>query len=182
MTPEAQARQVIDERLQQAGSLNLSSLATTGALAVTTTSGDLTLGTLSYGSANTLSLSASGGSILAGGGTLAGSGANAAITLSAANGIGTAAAPILVNGSAGHTLNASVTGTGSLYLSSLSTLNGGLTTSVHDGATTVTAAGSIKLTSMSSGTDAAGNDIRVTASAGDITAVSVSGGSDAREG
>ena len=165
--------------LRQAGSLSLSSLATTGDLAVTATSGNLTLGTLSYGSAKTLSLTASGGSILAGGGTLAGSGANAAITLSAANGIGTELAPVLVNASAGHTVNASVTGTGSLNLSSLSTLNGGLTTSVHNGATTVTAAGNIKLTSMSSGTDAAGNDIRVTASAGDITMVNVSGGSGA---
>jgi trimeric autotransporter adhesin len=165
--------------IRQAGSLNLSSLSTTGDLAVTATSGDLTLGTLSYGSAKTLGLTASGGSILAGGGTLAGSGSSAAITLSAANGIGTAAAPLLVNASAGHTLNASVTGTGSLFLSSLGTLNGGLTTSVHDGATTVTAAGAIKLTAMSSGTDRAGNDIRVTASAGDITAVSVSGGSGA---
>jgi len=165
--------------LRQAGSLNLSSLSTTGDLGVTASSGDLTLGTLSYGSAKTLSLAASGGSILAGGGTLAGSGSSATITLSAANGIGTASAPILVNGAAGHTLNASVTGTGSLYLSSLGTFNGGLTTSVHDGSTTVTAAGSIKLTAMSSGTDAAGNDIRVTASAGDITVVSVSGGSGA---
>ena len=165
--------------LNQAGSLNLASLSTTGDLAVTASSGDLTLGTLSYGSAGTLSLTASGGSILAGGGTLAGGGADAAITLSAADGIGTAAAPILVNASAGHTLNASVTGTGSLYLDSLGTLNGGLTTSVHDGATTVTAAGAIKLTAMSSGTDRAGNDIKVTASAGDITAVSVSGGSGA---
>jgi filamentous hemagglutinin family protein len=165
--------------LRQAGSLNLSSLTTTGDLAVTATSGNLTLGTLSYGSAKTLSLTASGGSILAGGGTLAGSSSSAAITLSAANGIGTSAAPILVNGSAGHTVNASVTGTGSLYLSSLGTLNGGLTTSVHDGSTTVTAAGNIKLTSMSSGTDAAGNHITVTASAGDITVVSVSGGSGA---
>ncbi|MEO6280661.1 filamentous hemagglutinin N-terminal domain-containing protein [Roseateles sp.] len=165
--------------LRQAGSLNLTSLSTTGDLAVTASSGDLTLGTLSYGSAKTLNLTASGGSILAGSGTLAGSGANAAITLSAANGIGTELAPVLVNASAGHTVNASVTGTGSLHLSSLSTLNGGLTTSVHDGSTTVTAAGSIKLTAMSSGTDAAGNDIRVTASAGDITVVSVSGGSGA---
>ncbi len=166
--------------LRQAGSLSLSSLSTTGDLAVTASSGDLTLGTLSYGSAKTLSLTASGGSILAGSGTLAGSGASAAITLSAANGIGTAAAPLGINASAGHTLNASVTGTGSLHLASLGTLNGGLSTAVHNGATSVTAAGNIKLTSMNSATDAAGNDIRVTASAGDITAVSVSGGSGAQ--
>ncbi|MES2717334.1 MAG: filamentous hemagglutinin N-terminal domain-containing protein [Pseudomonadota bacterium] len=165
--------------LRQAGALNLSSLATTGDLAVTTSSGDLTLGTLSYGSARTLNLTASGGSILAGGGTLAGSGANAAITLSAANGIGTAAAPILVNASAGHTLNASVTGSGGLHLSSLGTLNGGLNSAVHDGATHITAAGNIKLTDLRSGTDAAGNDIRVSASAGDISMLSVSGGSGA---
>ena len=165
--------------LRQAGSLNLASLSTTGDMAVTASSGDLTLGTLSYGSGRTLSLTASGGRILAGGGTLAGGGANAAITLSAADGIGTELAPVLVNASAGHTVSASVTGSGSLYLSSLGTLNGGLSTSVHDGATLVTAAGSIRLTSMTSGTDAVGNDIRVTASAGDITVQSVSGGAGA---
>ena len=148
-------------------------------LKFTASSGDLTLGTLSYGSGKTLNLTASGGRILAGGGTLAGSNAGASITLSASDGIGTELAPILLNASAGHTLNASVTGSGSLYLSSLGTLNGGLTTSVHDGATVVTSAGSIKLSSMSSGTDATGNDIKVTASAGDITVQSVSGGAGA---
>ncbi|WP_417069668.1 filamentous hemagglutinin N-terminal domain-containing protein [Niveibacterium terrae] len=166
--------------LNQAGSLNLSSVATTGDLKVTASSGDLTLGSLSYGSAKTLNLTASAGSILAGSGTLTGGGANAAITLSAANGIGTDVAPILVNASAGHTVSASVTGTGSLYLSSLGTLNGGLSTAVNNGSTNVTAAGNTLLTSMTSSTDAVGNDIRVTASAGDITVVNVSGGANAR--
>jgi hypothetical protein len=166
--------------LQQAGSLNLASLSTTGNLAVTATSGDLTLGGLSYGSSSTLSLTASGGSILAGTGTLTGGGASAAITLSAANGIGTASAPVLVNASAGHTVSASVTGNGSLYLGSTGTLNGGLSTAVHNGSTLITAASHIKLANMTSATDADGNDINVTASAGDITVGSVSGGSDAR--
>jgi filamentous hemagglutinin family protein len=166
--------------LKQAGSLNLSNLSTTGDLAVTATSGDLTLGTLSYGSSKTLSLAAAAGSILAGGATLAGGSSSAAISLSAANGIGTELAPIVVNASAGHTVSASVTGSGSAWITSLGTLNGGLTTAVHDGATTVNAGGNIKLASMTSGTDAAGNDIRVTAGAGNITVGTVSGGSDAR--
>ncbi|HSI46755.1 MAG TPA: filamentous hemagglutinin N-terminal domain-containing protein [Ideonella sp.] len=166
--------------LRQAGSLSLGSLSTSGDLAVTASSGDLTLGSLSYGSNKTLSLTASAGSILAGSATLAGGSSSAAITLSAANGIGTELAPVLVNGSAGNAISASVTGTGSLYLSSTGTLNGGLTTAVHNGATQVTAAGNIKLSAMSSDTDALGNDITVTASAGDITVGSVSGGSNAR--
>jgi len=166
--------------LRQAGSLSLGSLSTSGDLAVTASSGDLTLGSLSYGSNKTLSLTASGGSILAGSATLAGGSSSAAITLSAANGIGTELAPVLVNGSAGNAISASVTGNGSLYLSSTGTLNGGLSTAVHNGATQVTAAGNIKLSAMSSATDTLGNDITVTASAGDITVGSVSGGSNAR--
>lgn len=165
--------------LQQAGSLNLSSLSTTGDLQVSSSSGDLTLGTLSYNAAGTLDLTASGGSILAGGSTLAGTGSAATMNLSAAHGIGTALAPIRINASAGHAVNASVTGTGSLYLDSLGTMNGGLTTAVNDGATNVTAAGAIKLQSMSTGTDAEGNDIRVRSRASDITVVSVSGGAAA---
>ena len=166
--------------LNQTGSLNLSNVSTSGDLNVTASSGDLTLGTLSYGSASTLTLAANAGSILAGSGTLVGGGSSAAVSLSAANGIGTELAPVLVNASAGHTVNASVTGTGSLCLSSLGTLNGGLTTSVNNGATIVTAAGNTRLTSMTTGTDAVGNDIRVTASSGNITAVNVSGGANAR--
>ena len=166
--------------LQQAGSLTLSSLSTSGNLDVNASSGNLTLGTLSYGSSSTLSLTAAAGSILSGGGTLSGNSSSSAITLSAANGIGTNVAPVNINASAGNAVNASVTGNGSLYLNSLGTMNGGLTTAVNNGSTQVTAAGNIRLASMTSGTDADGNDIRVTASAGDITVVNVSGGADAR--
>jgi filamentous hemagglutinin family protein len=166
--------------LQQAGSMTLSSLGTTGALNVATSSGDLTLGTLSYGSSSALDLAATAGSILSSGSTLSAGSSAATMTLSAANGIGTGTSPLTVNGSAGQAVNASVTGNGSLYLHSASTLNGGLTTSVNNGSTNVTSAGSIRLTSMTTGTDADGNDIRVTASAGDITVVNVSGGANAR--
>jgi len=166
--------------LQQAGSLTLSTLSTSGNLDVNASSGNLTLGTLSYGSSNTLSLTAAAGSILSGGGTLSGNSSSSAITLSAANGIGTNVAPVNINASAGNAVNTSVTGNGSLYLNSLGTMNGGLTTAVNNGSTNVTAAGNIRLASMTSGTDADGNDIRVTASAGDITVVNVSGGADAR--
>lgn len=164
----------------QAGSLRLDSLSTTGDLSVTATSGNLTLGNLSYGAGQALNLAATAGSLLAGGGVLSGGSSASTITLSAANGIGTELAPLLVNASAGMAVDASVTGTGSLWLSSLGTMNGGLTTAVHNGATHVLAAGAIKLTSMTSGTDAEGNDIRVTAKAGDITVGTVSGGSQAR--
>lgn len=166
--------------MTQAGSLNLSNLTTTGDLSVTATTGDLTLGTMSYGANNTLRLTASTGSILAGNVTLSGTGANSSIQLSAANGIGTELAPIIVNGNAGNSVSATVTGTGSLYLSSTGSLTGGLTTSVANGSTNVTAAGNIVLTSMTSATDAVGNDINVTASAGNITVNNVSAGANAR--
>ncbi|MES2887743.1 MAG: filamentous hemagglutinin N-terminal domain-containing protein [Pseudomonadota bacterium] len=166
--------------LTQAGSLNLSNLSTTGNLSVNATAGDLTLGTLSFGSNSTLSLTAGAGSLLAGGGTLTSASSTSAMTLSAANGIGTSAAPILIDASAGNTVSASVTGSGSLHLSSTGTLTGGLTTSVADGATHVTAAGDIRLSAMTSATDALGHDINVTASAGTITVNTVSAGADAR--
>ena len=166
--------------LTQAGSLNLSNLTTTGDLSVTATAGDLTLGTMSYGANSALRLTASAGSILAGNVTLSGTGANSSIHLTAANGIGTELAPIIVNGNAGNSVNATVTGAGSLYLNSTGSLTGGLTTSVANGSTNVTAAGNIVLTSMTSGTDAVGNDINVTASAGNITVNNVSAGANAR--
>jgi filamentous hemagglutinin family protein len=166
--------------LTQAGSLNLSNLTTTGDLSVTATTGDLTLGTMSYGSTNALTLTATTGSILAGNVTLSGTGPNSSIQLTAANGIGSELAPIIVNGNAGNSVSATVTGTGSLYLNSTGSLNGGLTTSVNNGSTNVTAAGNITLTSMTSGTDAVGNDINVTASAGNITVNNVSAGANAR--
>jgi len=166
--------------LTQAGSLNLSNLTTTGDLSVTATAGDLTLGTMSYGANSALRLTASVGSILAGNVTLSGTGANSSIHLTAANGIGTELAPIIVNGNAGNSVNATITGTGSLYLNSTGSLAGGLTTSVANGSTNVTAAGHIVLTSMTSGTDAVGNDINVTASAGNITVNNVSAGANAR--
>lgn len=167
--------------LTQAGSLSLGNLATTGDLSVTATAGDLTLGAMSYGGTSALTLNATAGRILAGGGTLTGSSSASSVTLNAAHGIGTDVAPIVINASSGNSVTANVTGTGSLYLSSVGTMNGGLTTSVADGATQVTAAGNIRLASMTSGTDAAGNDINVTASAGNITLGTVSAGADARQ-
>ena len=166
--------------LQQAGSLNLSSLATTGELNVAASTGDLTLGSLSYGSSSALNLTASAGSILSSGTTLTAGSSAATMTFSAANGIGTGASPLTINASAGQAVNASVTGNGSLYLHSAGTMNGGLTTVVNNGSTQVTAAGNIRLASMTTGTDAEGNDIHVSASGGDITVVNVSGGADAR--
>jgi filamentous hemagglutinin family protein len=166
--------------LQQAGSLNLSNVSTTGNLNVVAGSGDLTLGTLSYGSSSALNLAASTGSIFGSGTTLTAGSSAASMTFSAANGIGTASSPLTINGNAGQAVSASVTGNGSLYLHSPGTMTGGLTTSVNNGATNVTAAGNIRLASMTTGTDAEGNDIRVTASNGNITVVNVSGGANAR--
>jgi filamentous hemagglutinin family protein len=163
--------------LAQDGTIDLASVTSAGALSVTAGSGDIRLTSVSYGNGQSLDLTASNGSILSGGGTLTGSvqgSTYGAINLTAANGIGTRLAPVLVSaangsGTTGTAVSATVTGNGSLYLNSLSNLNNGLTTSVANGSTNVTSAGNIALTSLTSGTDTLGNDIDVTATGGNIT-------------
>ncbi|MBR8656315.1 filamentous hemagglutinin N-terminal domain-containing protein, partial [Achromobacter sp. Marseille-Q0513] len=160
--------------LKQDGSINLGNLRAGGDLSVTTINGDILIGAVSYGSTSTLTLNAQAGSILSGGGTLSGSGSGA-ITLTARDGIGTRDAAIKV-AVPNSPLSATVTGNGSLYLDSTSSLQGGLTTSVNNGETRITSAGNIKLTSVTSGTDAAGNDISVKTTTGNITVKNVQAG------
>ena len=170
--------------LTQAGSIDLSSLTSGGALSVTTTSGDITIGTLSYGNGQALTLNAAG-SIYAGSGTLYGGSANTsnvygAISLTAVDGIGTSAAPILIsapgNGTTGNAVSATVTGSGNIYLDSTTALPGGLTTSAVDGATSILSSGSILLSNLTSATDDAADAISVLASSGNITYATLSGG------
>ncbi|MCD0497359.1 filamentous hemagglutinin N-terminal domain-containing protein [Achromobacter sp. MY14] len=160
--------------LKQAGSINLGNLRAGEDLSVTTTTGDILVGTVSYGTDKTLTLNAQNGSILDGGGAITGSG-NGAITLSAKNGIGTNDAAIKI-AAPNNPVSATVTGDGSLYLDSTTNLLGGLTTSVANGETRVTSSGNLVLNSMTSATDAAGNGISVKASSGNITVKNVQAG------
>ncbi|MFY2026278.1 filamentous hemagglutinin N-terminal domain-containing protein [Achromobacter xylosoxidans] len=162
--------------LKQTGSINLGNLRAGGDLSVTTTTGDILVGTVSYGTGNALTLNAQTGSILYGGGTLSGAGAGA-ITLTAQNGIGTRDAAIKI-AAPNSPVSATVTGDGSLYLDSSGNLLGGLTTSVANGETRITGNGSLALTSVTSGTDAAGNDISVKTTSGNITVKNVQAGAN----
>ncbi|AHC48056.1 filamentous hemagglutinin N-terminal domain-containing protein [Achromobacter xylosoxidans] len=162
--------------LKQNGSINLGNLRAGGDLSVTTTTGDILVGTVSYGTGNALTLNAQTGSILYGGGTLSGAGAGA-ITLSAQNGIGTRDAAIKI-AAPNSPVSATVTGDGSLYLDSSGNLLGGLTTSVANGETRITGNGSLALTSVTSGTDATGNDISVKTTSGNITVKNVQAGAN----
>lgn len=162
--------------LKQTGSINLGNLRAGGDLSVTTTTGDILVGTVSYGTGNALTLNAQTGSILYGGGTLSGAGAGA-ITLTAQNGIGTRDAAIKI-AAPNSPVSATVTGDGSLYLESSGNLLGGLTTSVANGETRITGNGSLALTSVTSGTDATGNDISVKTTSGNITVKNVQAGAN----
>ena len=161
--------------LKQTGSINLGNLRAGEDLSVTTTTGDILVGAVSYGTDKTLTLNAQNGSILDGGGAISGSGTGA-ITLTAKNGIGTNDAAIKI-AAPYNPVSATVTGAGSLFLNSTTNLLGGLTTSVANGATRVTSAGNLVLTSMTSGTDAAGNGISVNTTSGNITVKNVQAGS-----
>ena len=160
--------------LKQAGSINLGNLSAGEDLSVTTTTGDILVGTVSYGNDKTLTLNAQNGSILDGGGAITGSGTGA-ITLTAKNGIGTNDAAIKI-AAPYNPVSATVTGDGSLYLDSTNNLLGGLTTSVANGETRVTSTGNLVLTSMTSATDAAGNGISVKTTSGNITVKNVQAG------
>jgi hypothetical protein len=160
--------------LSQAGSINLGNLRAGEDLSVTTTTGDILVGTVSYGTDKTLTLNAQNGSILDGGGAISGSGTGA-ITLTAKNGIGTNDAAVKI-AAPYNPVSATVTGNGSLYLDSTTNLLGGLTTSVANGATRVTSSGSLVLNSMTSATDAAGNGISVKTTSGNITVKNVQAG------
>ncbi|WP_073103146.1 filamentous hemagglutinin N-terminal domain-containing protein [Pollutimonas bauzanensis] len=167
--------------LTQDGTLSLDKLSASGALSVTATSGDLLVsGALTAGAGKSITLNSQSGSILSGGGTITGSGDSegyGAVNLTAAHGIGSDSAALQIS-APNNAVSATVTGDGSLYLDSLSSLTGGLTTSVKNGATVINANGNINLTSLASGTDAVGNDISVRATMGNITVKNVQAGSN----
>lgn len=165
--------------LNQTGSINLGNLNAGDSLSVRTTTGDIIVGAVNYGTngdSSSLTLNAQAGRILSGGGTISGYG-DGAISLTARDGIGTSDAAIRISAPL-NPVSATVTGTGSLYLDSTNNLMGGLTTSVNNGATRVTSSGNIVLAGMTSGTDAVGNDISVKTSSGSITVGNVQAGAN----
>ncbi|MEF7613769.1 filamentous hemagglutinin N-terminal domain-containing protein [Aquincola sp. MAHUQ-54] len=167
--------------LKQAGSAELSNLSTTGALSFTASSGDITLGSLSYGSNSALTLTATNGRILAGGsgGVITG---NGAVTLTAGQGIGTELAPILFGtrskAAGAQAVTASVTGTGDVHVVGTGDFTGGLDVSTHDGAINVRTAGALSLLGAHSDADALGREITVVAG-GNLTVGEVTAGTTA---
>ncbi|MGB6104411.1 MAG: hypothetical protein WBF88_11270 [Pusillimonas sp.] len=150
-----------DITLVQDGTLTLNKISSGGNLSVTATAGDLLVagGQLQAGYGKNLTLDAQTGWILSEGGTAATSGSGA-MTLSAAQGIGTEDDALRISTSGGA-VSATVTGDGSLYLGHTGNLYGGLTTSVKNGATVVDSTSGITLAGMTSTTDSEGNDITV---------------------
>ncbi|OWT69052.1 MULTISPECIES: filamentous hemagglutinin N-terminal domain-containing protein [unclassified Achromobacter] len=164
-----------DISVLQTGTLNLASVNAGGDLNAWSIGGDLLIGQVRNGANKTLYLSAAGGSILSNGGSITTSGTGS-ITLYARDGIGSDTDALQLSAGSKQ-VSAAVTGTGSLYLDIVDSLTGGLSTQVQNGSTNVTSAGAIKLSGMTSITDAAGNDIKVTAASGDISVGMLTAGS-----
>ena len=160
--------------IKNAGSLALNAISTTGDLSATASTGDLTIGGLSYGANKALTLTATTGRILSGTGsslTLSGS-----ATLTAATGIGTANAALKVTAASTAPLIANVSGAAGLYLDISGNLSGGVSALAVNGPIVITGDSNLLLNQLVVGFDAAGNDISVTTSSGDITVGSVTAG------
>ncbi|MCW2241359.1 filamentous hemagglutinin N-terminal domain-containing protein [Azospirillum canadense] len=163
--------------IKNAGALSLNSVSTSGDLSATASTGDLTISGLSYGTGKALILTATTGRIVSGTGAslyLSGSG-----VLTAGAGIGTVNAPLKVTAGSVSPLTATVTGTGGLYLDISSYLSGGVTATAANGPIAITGNANLVLNNVGITTDAAGNDISVTTSLGDITVDTVTAGATA---
>ncbi len=163
--------------IKNAGALSLNSVSTSGDLSATASTGDLTISGLSYGTGKALTLTATTGRIVSGTGAslyLSGSG-----VLTAGAGIGTVNAPLKVTAGSVSPLTATVTGTGGLYLDISSYLSGGVTATAANGPIAITGNANLVLNNVGITTDAAGNDISVTTSIGDITVDTVTAGATA---
>ncbi|WP_040849860.1 hypothetical protein, partial [Nitrospirillum viridazoti] len=153
--------------------INLSNVTSGGALTVSTTSAvDVTLGSVSYGNGQALTVTTAG-AILGGGGVLQGGspsfgGSYGAINLTAGTGIGGVNAPLQISAT-NNAVNATVTGTGDIVINSQGAMLGGLTATTHDGQIVITSAGSLLLNGATSSTDNSGDGISVTVSSGNLT-------------
>lgn len=162
----------------QSGALILNSVTSGGEVNVNTTSGNLTVGTVSYGSGQALTLGAAA-SLLDDGvnsTVLVGSGAGP-INLSAVTALGTLASPFAITDNSTNTINASVTGTGSAYLNVTSAANPLINITANNGSINLRTSGTMTLSSLTSTTDAVGNDVNVTALTGNIVFGSITAGS-----
>jgi len=162
--------------VRNAGSLTLASIVSGGVVQAEAATGDLTLGGVTQGSGSSLTLTALAGGILAAGTAAPLTLGNGDVVLSAATGIGSAAAPVKVNASGNGLLDATVTGQGGLHLDIAGSV-GTFDAAVANGPIDIFSSGAISLREVSIGTDARGNDI-VVAAGGNISVQAVSAGAE----
>lgn len=164
--------------IAQAGNTLLKNLQSGGALTVTASSGDLSVGTLSYGNNQALNLTAAAGSMLDDGDLATGinTSGSGAVNLSAANGFGTQLTPLVVNANSNSTLTANVTGAGTAHLEINSNAAPIVNVTAANGAIDLRANGNQTLASLVSTTDAVGNDVVVTGTSGNVTVGTVTAG------
>ncbi len=163
--------------VSQSGPLTVNNVFSGGALSVTTTAGDLMVGTISYGDNQPLTLT-SAARLLDDGvnsTSLTGSGTGA-INLSAVSGIGTALAPFSIVDQSLNNINITVTGAGSAYLDVTSFANPLVNVTASNGSINITTAGMVTLANLVSATDAAGNGIFATTLSGDLGVGTVTAG------
>jgi len=165
----------------QSGVLTLNNMQSGGELNITTTSGNLLVGTVSYGNNQPLTLAATAASLLDDGinsTRIVGNGSGA-INLSGANGIGTALAPLALTDQSTNTINATVTGAGSAYLDLISnsgSINPLINVTTANGAISVQTTGTMTLSNLVATTDAVGNDIFANARTGNLVLGTVTAG------
>lgn len=164
--------------IAQTGSTLLKNLQSGGAITVTSTGGDMAVGTLSYGNNQALNLTASGGSMLDDGdlATSIITSGTGAVNLSAANGFGTQLTPLVVTANSNSTLTANVSGAGTAHLQINSNAAPIINVTASNGAIDLRANGNQTLASLVSSTDAVGNDVVVTGTSGDVTVGTVTAG------
>ncbi|WP_073957194.1 S-layer family protein [Thalassospira sp. TSL5-1] len=154
--------------VNNAHDLALNGISTSGDLAITIASGNLTVDSLSYGTGKDLALTATHGSIFTGvGKSLSLSSGN--ITLNASDGIGSSTSRLQLSGSGTGQFTAHVTGEGDIYLNTQNGMSNKLVASTTDGSIDIVSDGDIRLTDLTVGKDAVGNNIIVNAKSGNIT-------------
>jgi len=163
--------------VRQSGALTVDQVFSGGALSVVTTAGDLTVGNISYGNNEALTLTAAGRLLDDAVSTTSLQGVGTGdINLTAATGIGTALAPFAINDLSLNNINATVTGAGSAYLDVTSFANPRVNVTAANGSINLITAGTVTLANLISATDAVGNGIFATTRAGNLTLGNVSAG------
>lgn len=163
--------------VSQSGSLTIDDVISGGELNVRTTAGDLTVGNISYGNNENLTLTAAGRLLDDGVNTttLRGSGTGS-INLSAAAGIGTELAPFAITDFSQNDINANVTGAGNAYLDITSSANPRVNVTASNGSINIITGGMVTLANLVSSTDAIGNGIIATTRSGNLGLGTVTAG------